>query len=393
VTDRELRDAAVAALKQTTVSYPEWAKRLAQGRYPGGALSTKWGQAFDLLEQIGTVVEPPPPPPPPPPPGNRPASWFTGPMGTANVIPPAGQGFLLEMYGGIGVTWQQQQTAIQQRETAMGRRFNGYQIQYISTGGSWDHVENNKPLEWFHNRGGLPLVVWSPPGTCAAIASGASDGYINQAADVWKAKGFTIYLRLLHEFDIRYPSELGANGPFVQAWRRVVDNFRQRGATNVGFWWCPVEGGYPDRSVVHASWPGDQYVDWAGSDAYNFCFVNETNCYSSPGLAGWAEWGQVADYKSPISFHDRWGPVKPFVFGEFNTVHDPAQPSRKGQWYRNVPAVARQMEYLAGMCVYDADVSAVEQARNNFWVDHPTSEPSAMQGFVAMAQDSYWAPA
>jgi parallel beta helix pectate lyase-like protein len=59
VTDAELRDLAVAALKATTVSYPTWKKKVDQGAYPD-VTKTKWWQAFSYLEQIGGVTPPPP---------------------------------------------------------------------------------------------------------------------------------------------------------------------------------------------------------------------------------------------------------------------------------------------------------------------------------------------
>jgi hypothetical protein len=58
VTDAELRDAAVAALAQTTVSGVEYRKRLAAGAYPNPLL-TKWGQALNLLSKIDVPVPPP----------------------------------------------------------------------------------------------------------------------------------------------------------------------------------------------------------------------------------------------------------------------------------------------------------------------------------------------
>jgi hypothetical protein len=58
MTDTELRDAAVQALKMTTVSYPTWKKKVEQGTYPD-VTKTRWWQAFNYLEQIGA---PPPAP-------------------------------------------------------------------------------------------------------------------------------------------------------------------------------------------------------------------------------------------------------------------------------------------------------------------------------------------
>lgn len=54
MTDAELRDAAVAALKATTVSYPKWLSTTYKDRS-----QTKWGQAFALLDQIAAPVPAP----------------------------------------------------------------------------------------------------------------------------------------------------------------------------------------------------------------------------------------------------------------------------------------------------------------------------------------------
>lgn len=65
MTDKELRDLAVTSLEKTTVSYPEWKKRLAAGRYnPKDGSTTEWGKAFNYLKQIGEVVDPDPDPEP-----------------------------------------------------------------------------------------------------------------------------------------------------------------------------------------------------------------------------------------------------------------------------------------------------------------------------------------
>lgn len=62
MTDRELALAAEQALRRTTVSYPEWVKRVNAGRYtPKDGSSTEWGKAFAALAQIGVVTPSPPP--------------------------------------------------------------------------------------------------------------------------------------------------------------------------------------------------------------------------------------------------------------------------------------------------------------------------------------------
>jgi hypothetical protein len=193
-------------------------------------------------------------------------------------------------------------------------------------------------------------------------------------------------LRLFHEHDLSHVPYHGCGQPFIDAWRRVVGIFQQQGATNVGFWWTPTEGG--NRSCVSQSYPGDAYVDWAGSDTYNMCMVGDSSCWATSAHSGWAEFSEIADYGSS-SQHDTWGPRKPFVIGETGTYYDPNSPARKGDWFRKIPAAARNMEWLRGICFYDADVSAVEGSNHNFRVDHSTTNPDVYAGFVAMSRDSW----
>ena len=87
--------------------------------------------------------------------------------------------------------------------------------------------------------------------------------------------------------------------------------------------------------------------------------------------------------------HDLWGPRKPFVIGETASWYDSNSPNSKGDWFRNIPAGAKNMLYLRGITFYDADVSAVEGALNNFRVDYPTSNTSVYAGFKAMAADPW----
>lgn len=52
MTDKQLRDAAVAELKLTTAG---WRKPNGQQNYPSGAapMTTHWGKAMNFLSQIG----------------------------------------------------------------------------------------------------------------------------------------------------------------------------------------------------------------------------------------------------------------------------------------------------------------------------------------------------
>ena len=181
-------------------------------------------------------------------------------------------------------------------------------------------------------------------------------------------------------------------GPFIAAWQRMVNIFKANGATNVGFWWVPEEG--VTRSCINVSYPGDTYVDWVGSDWYNVCLVGRTDQWCTPLHSGWAQFGELFNYTglgSTIpSQHSLWGPRKPFVVAETGSWYDANYPSHKGDWYRNIPAAARNMLYLRGIQFFDKDVTAAEGALNNFRVDYPTSNPSVYAGYKALAADPWF---
>lgn len=63
MTPAELAAQAEAAIRKTTVSYPEWSKRVARGLYPAVGGPSQFGLAFQALQQI---QQPPAPPPTPP---------------------------------------------------------------------------------------------------------------------------------------------------------------------------------------------------------------------------------------------------------------------------------------------------------------------------------------
>lgn len=114
-------------------------------------------------------------------------------------------------------------------------------------------------------------LVWN-------IKDGGQDGYIDRFAADARAYGRPVYLRFGHEMNGDWMSYSAGRdgGPsaehFKVAWRRLVDRFRAQGATNVRFIWCPNESDFPDRAGNHLEdyWPGDDYVDIVGFDAYNW---------------------------------------------------------------------------------------------------------------------------
>ena len=121
--------------------------------------------------------------------------------------------------------------------------------------------------------GHIPLFSWSaaPKTTAAAIVSGSQDSVIVAAAKAIAATGKPVYLRPFYEFDqpVGHPRYIGVPSEVALAWQRVVTLFRDNGATNVKFVWCPMAFDYANGKA-QKFWPGASYVDDVAADGYNF---------------------------------------------------------------------------------------------------------------------------
>jgi hypothetical protein len=343
-----------------------------------------------------------------------PASYFNGPLGANNLIPSKPGQFLLDQYGAVPCAWQTcGKSGIIKRQTDIGKHFDGIGMQK-NYGGKADNCtlrsagnpDQADMEQWIHDNGSFPIIRWNPDGTIGDVNNGLYDQCFTNMANYWKSFNFTIMLSPFTEFDGHAGSwqapASSANGninycgaPFITAWQRMVNKIHPI-APNVGFTWEPQEG--ETRSCIDISYPGDTYVDWAGTDWYNFCSVGGPN-YCSPLHPGWAEFSELFNYtalgSSAKAQHDAWGPHKPFYVIETGTGYDSNYPTKKGQWFRNVPAAVKPMKYLRGIMWFDEDVSSVEAPSegmpHNFRVDYPTSNPDVYAGYIQMSQDPWFA--
>lgn len=307
-----------------------------------------------------------PPATSPPPPSSYPASFFTGPLGSRNPVPKDPAGAFTNIWAG-GVGWPPQQTRdhISRRMADCGRTFDFvmHQVDQLTAGG----VSSE---QWVHSLGCVNIIDWgggdgaySP----ATINSGSADASIAANADRYKAFGQRMMLRLFHEFNgnwFPWSATVQSAPAWIQAYRRVVSIFRDRGASNVGFVWCPTEG--QDRSIRDACYPGDEWVDWVSTTAYN---ANDPNVWCTPFGPGWARFREIFDYTSLgsglVSTYTAYAGRKPFVITESSSKGDTANAQRKGDWFREVDSEGLQnMPNLAGVTWFDQDLRVSE---NHDW--------------------------
>jgi hypothetical protein len=114
-----------------------------------------------------------------------------------------------------------------------------------------------------------------------SILDGKEDAYLTVWGQASAAWGHPYFVRLMWEFTGSWndntPQNPGygtypwgnGNTPaiFVAAWQYIVDKVRAAGGTDISWIWCPAGVG-DSVSTLRSLYPGDQYVDWVGTDVY-----------------------------------------------------------------------------------------------------------------------------
>lgn len=202
------------------------------------------------------------------------------------------------------------------------------------------------------NHGSIPLVTlefWSIGSTgLSAITNGAKDSYLRNFADSAKAYGGEIWLRPFHEMNGNwYPwgGTVGNNSAAkaVAAWKHVRDIFAARGATNVKFVWCVNNDSVPNTTAngISAYWPGDEYVDYASIDGYNF------GTYAS-----WSKWRTFSETMGSAYAKVTSLTGKPIVIAETASVEDGGN---KAEWITDMFAtITSSYPQIVGVCWFNA---------------------------------------
>jgi hypothetical protein len=337
----------------------------------------------------------------PPPSSGYPASYFTGPLGANNILPATAGGALVGGWAGFqGATAQDGINQFTARQNAARREFDLIAVHSGSgaTLGGAPSCADVEPADtiatWAINQGSTVYWTWTPGRSTVngdsivrQVINGQRDACIDAMANHLEARGVRVMLRPFHEFDflqyhrrgdgsLDHTTEAAQGQALIDAWRRLVDRFQAAGATNVGFLWNPDEGG-GSRTMVAQAYPGNSYVDWVGSDRYNWAGSGWSACDHQ----GWADFHRIFNHTvalcggvSPngLNYHERYGVAngKPFFVGETSTRYDAAMPDRKNQWYADIAKAkdpndsVRFMSNLIGVAIFDL---AVAPENNSDW--------------------------
>lgn len=184
------------------------------------------------------------------------------------------------------------------------------------------------------------MVTWSPwdPDrgrdqqrfSLQKISAGRFDNYVRRWTRGMAAYGEPVYLRFAHEMNGSwYPwstaeGSVAGNAPegYVAAWRRIHDTFEEEGADNVEWVWSPTADVHVEAAALRLIYPGDEYVDWAALDGYNW------GTATAFPWSGWRSFEEVF-----VKAHDELAAVtgRPVMIAETASAEDGGD---KADWIR-----------------------------------------------------------
>jgi hypothetical protein len=152
--------------------------------------------------------------------------------------------------------------AVDGLQAELGRR-----LDILNTYRRFDQMVGTASDKEFLAQGATLMVSWAT-GDNRSILDGEHDDLIRKQARAIRRMHRPVLLRMRWEMDrpnLRATMWSGAD--YIAAWKYVREKFRQEGADNVSWVWCPTAEGFA-RGDAPAFYPGDDQVDWTCVDVY-----------------------------------------------------------------------------------------------------------------------------
>lgn len=272
-------------------------------------------------------------------------------------------------------------------------------IKYVNTFLHWAYGTSTVPSEMpgksaqiLLNNGYTPILTWEPmfagfdrldpiQPRLQNILNGEYDTYIDQFADEVKKLSDTIIIRFMHEFEGDwYAWSLCKNGndpqKYQQAFRHVVNRFRNRGVNNVKWMWCLNSDYAPYAAYNFAimAYPGDNYVDIVANDIYNNHFPVQRPWWRS------FRWQMTESYY----YLQKYIPNKPLFVCEVGCrerfTDENANSESKGEWYQRMDKELQSNFRKARALIFfnanpdqnwlvNSSSNALESIQQNIWSD------------------------
>ena len=257
-----------------------------------------------------------------------------------------------------------EKAAVDELEGAMGRSLDIHHNFYTFDEAFPTDVERSDL-----QAGRIPMISWNGrPVTTRAIANGRYDDLITQRARDTKALGQPVLVRWFWEMDGNKKEEFaGTPEQYIRAWQHIVGIFRQEGADNVRWVWCPNASAFNDGEAQQF-YPGPEFVDWTCADGYNW----------APGRAG----DEYRSFQDIFSGFYLWAAQqnKPIMVGEFGVQERKA--GEKAAWITATREVIKAEFPLMKAIVYFS--------ANKDYDWRLTTSDSAIAAFRQMANDPWF---
>jgi mannan endo-1,4-beta-mannosidase len=164
----------------------------------------------------------------------------------------------------------------------------GRQPSIVMLYSGWGEPFSISFAETARQHGATLLIDLDPTSTsCASIAAGQQDAFLESYAQSVKAFGHPVIISFGHEMNgTWYPWGWTHTQPavFVRAWRHVVDVFRKTGADNVTWLWT-INSVASYEGPIADYWPGASYVTWVAFDAYYYSPDDDFSGVFGPSIA------------------------------------------------------------------------------------------------------------
>jgi hypothetical protein len=257
--------------------------------------------------------------------------------------------------------------------------------------GQTDHVTQ---LTWKPNIiGGNPnYVLWSD------IVAGVWDVNLIDKATAIAATNHRVIIRLWPNMDQSlYANTLGvdptvdpvtAGQHFIAAWKHIVSVMRPV-APNIEWNWSPNEHAFTNNQGDQSTnwqnfYPGDSYVDWVGSQFYNYSLTR----VGFPDVLFSAFYAQARTLNKQIIFSETGaiGPNPQINNGYGCSGSIPTNISPEDKWLSTMEAHLPNFP-LVGAVVY---FSAADCSGGNFVLRDGVGYPDGLTQFGIMLQDPYF---
>ena len=317
-----------------------------------GNLADGWTDLYNSLQSI--LPQPP---------------VFSGVLASGPLAPPAGS-----IYLGASINPNANPGGNTPGETAfiesrIGRKL-AYNIHFYGWGVSFPGSNESNDVA----NGRIPMIAWDCDHPNAQVAAGRWDKEIYDHAHSLKAFGKPVFLRWFWEMNLDdlnngkvsnqrqdcwdpatdLPGGYFSPGNYIAAWRHIHDVFAKVGAANVIWVWCVANAhGGPSQY-----YPGDDVVDWVGTDNYDTNDLTMANTF-------FVQLEELSQFQQ-----------KPLII-----VETGAHPSNQVTFFNDAATVLQtQFPFVRGIGYLDAAGSYQD------WV---LSNPAGVDAFAAFARSPY----